>query len=85
MEDTSLTHWQFITAKALYNPYYMKTLIKETLNLSPRAHRRTDALLLRDTLSCAAPRLREKDAKKERKKTTLEELFQSERKQRRWN
>lgn len=85
MEDTSLTHWQFITAKVLYNPYYMKTLIKETLNLSPRVHRRAGGLLLGDTLLCAVPRLHEKDAKKEGKKTTLKELFQSEWKQRSWN
>lgn len=85
MEDTSLTHWQFITAKVLYNPYNMKTLIKETRNLRPRVHRRTGSLLLGDTSLCAAPRLREKDAKKEGRKTTLEELFQSERKQRSWN
>lgn len=70
MEDTSLTHWQFITAKVLYNPYYMKMLIKETLNLSPRVHRRTGNLLLGDTLLCAAPRLREikMQRKKERKR-----------------
>lgn len=81
MEDTSLTHWQFITAKVLYKPYYMKTLIKETRNLSPRVHRRAGSLLLGDTLLCAAPRLRQKDGTK----TTQEELFQSERKQRGWN
>lgn len=37
--DTSLTQWQLITAKVLYNPSYMKTLIKERRNL--RVHTNT--------------------------------------------
>lgn len=83
--DTSLTQWQLITAKVLYNPSYMKTLIKERRNLRVHTNTHTHTHEAACSLAICCALLQgccSKDAKRE---ATPEELFQFELKQRSWN